>query len=265
MDDDFFAGVDLDQLMAQPAEMAPYERCFVLEVTQISFEEKKLRAVNDDTAKESTIILRGEWASSIVRIGDFVHVIGHPEPNSGTFIVDDERNLLILHPDCLISGSVIGTSYPCVRRTVLSQKIQGGGSGKAALFGSLTHDVFEKCLTERNFSKENILHHADQTIQDYIAELYAIDESEASTREFILKLVPTMGRFSSSFLCSTPQISSTVDWEHSQQSLCIPDVLDTEENIWSPKYGLKGKLDASVRISHRPYTNRSSSEALPKL
>eukprot|EP01083_Nonionella_stella_P277847 944715_1 len=74
-----------------------------------------------------------------------------------------------------------------------------------------------------------------------------------------------MGRFSSSFLCSTPQISSTVDWEHSQQSLCIPDVLDTEENIWSPKYGLKGKLDASVRISHRPYTNRSSSEVLPKL
>lgn len=32
----------------------------------------------------------------------------------------------------------------------------------------------------------------------------------------------------------------------------INKVLDIEENIWSPKYGLKGKVDVSVQASFHP-------------
>jgi len=31
-------------------------------------------------------------------------------------------------------------------------------------------------------------------------------------------------------------------------TLCINKILDIEENIWSPMFGLKGKIDASVQV-----------------
>lgn len=46
-----------------------------------------------------------------------------------------------------------------------------------------------------------------------------------------------------------------------KMTACIEDIVDIEENIWAPKYGLKGQLDASllVRLHTADHTRHSSS------
>ena len=34
----------------------------------------------------------------------------------------------------------------------------------------------------------------------------------------------------------------------SQQPLCVQHVVDIEESVWAPKYGLKGMIDASLDV-----------------
>lgn len=34
----------------------------------------------------------------------------------------------------------------------------------------------------------------------------------------------------------------------SQQPLCVQQVVDIEESVWAPKYGLKGMIDASLDV-----------------
>ena len=36
------------------------------------------------------------------------------------------------------------------------------------------------------------------------------------------------------------------------EAIAIPEVVDIEESIWVPRYGLKGMIDASVRLRCQP-------------
>lgn len=51
-----------------------------------------------------------------------------------------------------------------------------------------------------------------------------------------------------------------LSWQDSACSIAVTDFVDIEENIWSPRFGLKGKIDvtAGVRIHRkgRPPLNR---------
>jgi len=68
-----------------------------------------------------TIILRGGWIRTSVARGDFVNFIGEIlDIKRREIVVDDTKNLLILHPDVLISGSFLSKAIGCVRKAVLS-------------------------------------------------------------------------------------------------------------------------------------------------
>jgi DNA replication ATP-dependent helicase Dna2 len=37
-------------------------------------------------------------------------------------VVDGDENLLILHPDILVTGTTVGESYFCMRKSILNNK-----------------------------------------------------------------------------------------------------------------------------------------------
>lgn len=39
------------------------------------------------------------------------------------------------------------------------------------------------------------------------------------------------------------------DGKDIEESFCVSTIADIEESIWAPKYGLKGKIDASVEAT----------------
>lgn len=76
----------------------------------------------DAEQQEYCIKLFPPWKLTEVDSGDIVNVIGRPEPNEKVYVVDNERNFLIVHPDILIPGTVLSKYSECGRMSYLQMK-----------------------------------------------------------------------------------------------------------------------------------------------
>ena len=64
----------------------------------------------------------GDWYNTLISAGDRIHVIWDRSGQKAA--IDNEHNLLIVHPDVLVSGRSVGESFRCIRKTTLEEKIR---------------------------------------------------------------------------------------------------------------------------------------------
>lgn len=124
-------------------------------------------------------------------------------------------------------------------------------TAKAAVIGTIRHDMFERCLTHHNFSREFVSQHAPSIIRDHAEQLIGCGiYNERETIKDILKIQPQLDQFARKFTSigqdygngSTLEgygISPTVKFH-------AKSVQDTEEGTISTELGLKGFIDATV-------------------
>lgn len=276
-----------------------------------SHAQSRSDACADHVQGEISINLQGEWAATQVDPGNYIHLIqlpplfdsppsssdspfinpassppcSHPFSESSITLSISSTTLLIVHPDVLIPVTRVGESFPCVRRSVLSERVRGGGQGsRAALHGTLAHDLFERALTHGEFTADVMSADIEDILTANIIGLYGADETEMEAREFLVSVLPDMVRWgemymrqracscdhssdasvsssSSSSPCSSSSSSScrfccpgcmggevTCDGGGMTVRACVSELLCTEDNLVSPRLGLKGKLDATVRV-----------------
>eukprot|EP01018_Ginkgo_biloba_P039983 Gb_09620 [translate_table: standard] len=231
----------------------------VLEVAEMEYHAKEtgikssckvLRLLNEESGTERIVHLCDEWFYSLVKPGDTVNVIGKFDAQ-GKCVIDHENNLLVVHPDLLISGSRVGTSFSCPRRAVLDERIKSTDLSAAALMGTMLHQVFQAGLVHEHPNTEFLEQQARVVLQTYIDSLYATggDEKEAYTK--LIGAIPTILNWINSFRQNSVSSMPTVDFgrKDGEKQLSISEVLDIEEMVWSPKYGLKGMVDASVQVN----------------
>ncbi len=61
--------------------------------------------------------------------------------------MDNSQNLLILHPDHLISATVVGDSFTCTRKAILGDRVKATSDGnQATLYGHIIHEIFQEAL-----------------------------------------------------------------------------------------------------------------------
>ncbi len=67
------------------------------------------------------------------------------------------------------------------------------------------------------------------------------------------------------FLRSQPAQNATVEvgpgvgvGRGKVRPMCVRQVADIEENVWAPKYGLKGMIDASLAVGFQPQVGHCS-------
>lgn len=99
-----------------------YRRFLVLEVSDGEDEDVRLRAIDAASNSEHFISLRDDWRTLDIQIGDIINVVGRIEPQGSayTYIVDHQRNLVILHPDVLVFGTLLAQSSECERRSIIN-------------------------------------------------------------------------------------------------------------------------------------------------
>uniref|UniRef100_A0A2K6THX3 DNA replication ATP-dependent helicase/nuclease n=1 Tax=Saimiri boliviensis boliviensis TaxID=39432 RepID=A0A2K6THX3_SAIBB len=152
-----------------------------------------------------------------VEPGDIIHLEG--DCTSDTWIIDKDFGYLILHPDLLISGTSIASSIRCMRRAVLSETFRSSEPAtRQMLIGTVLHEVFQKAISN-SFAPEKLQELAFQTIQEirHLKEMPSDNNKNNST-------------------CNIEVVKS----------------VDIEESIWSPRFGLKGKIDVTVGVKiHR--------------
>ncbi|XP_060555585.1 DNA replication ATP-dependent helicase/nuclease DNA2-like [Ruditapes philippinarum] len=194
----------------------------------------------------SGCILSGFWLDSHISEGDTVHILADFTDN--VCHITDQSGLLIINPDLLLSGTTVVSSVFCMRKSILKEKFKGCDSRNIQmLYGSIIHAVFQQVLKKKLSTAESIIQESTTIVKQLsnLLEMYANQVTEEKVMEEIKNYIPQMiswltqyTRFGSSFTAK----------KQSDSDILVTKVCDIEENMWSPRFGIKGKIDLTVEV-----------------
>ena len=248
-------------------------------------EVDRLKRLCDDKKQSSArtnidgyMYLRGEFYHTMAQPGDILHlcsltnayltdpsalpVILDSHPPHGSDMNDDL--VLVIHPDELISPTLVSETVKCPRLAVLQSRLGSTGlSAKSAVIGTLRHDLFERCLRERDASAKSAAQFTRQILRSNAESLVGcgiVNQREAFTE--VMKTRPQIQKFLQTYtswnVASTKQTKMTNFisgggnsgsctptallkgvFGQGDTKLSIEGVYTTEERAHVPELGLK--------------------------
>ncbi|WAQ90948.1 hypothetical protein PtA15_13A348 [Puccinia triticina] len=191
-------------------------------------------------------------------------------------------HVLILFPSLLISATVVSNAPLCSRRSVLSTrlKISSTEIGEPIVRGNIVHEVIQNSLLRTQQEEDQKILKLDPTpsISDtweisrlseearkacirHLSDLFMIGKTADEGVKMVSGYLEQLPSWSSKYLINRKENGkiilnkdavlidprSNAKTGGDEPRIGITGVLDTEEEIWSPKYGLKGKIDVTVQ------------------
>lgn len=118
--------------------------------------------------------------------------------------------------------------------------------------GSIIHEIMQKCMKRNLTTIKEIRGLANEYLksQDIIHLLYSckmsMDELNGEIEPFLTKIHEFMEQY---IVGESTTNSKAVNQNHKQFAGRIGEIQDIEENIWSPRLGMKGKIDVTVKVN----------------
>jgi DNA replication ATP-dependent helicase Dna2 len=159
--------------------------------------------------------------------------------------------MIILHPDHLISATVVADSFTCTRRAALQDRVKATGAAeKPQVYGHILHEVFGEGLRINDWSTQSLRQIIEKILPNYIESLYEIQVQIPEAVEYLMGKMPGLQGWASVFVSANPKPEAQIrDRNGGLATMAINKLLEVEEHIWSPMYGLKGNIDATVQVS----------------
>lgn len=223
-------------------------------------------------AAEIELVLRDEFATLTIDEGDVINVIS-PELDKSestgaslTVSMRTPQTHIIHHPDVLLPMTTISQSITCRRRPLISGLVRGGSPAptKPLLYGNILHELLQTSLSQRTFDAADLKKHLDEVLcqprmmLDIWASGLGMEEVRGEVWEkaslaitgFGHRWIGPVGHVSrprsALCFCADHRAQSSSLLHNSKSTLAISGLHEIEESIWSPKWGMKGKVDASV-------------------
>lgn len=116
--------------------------------------------------------------------------------------------MIILHPDHLISATVVADSTDCQRRAVLQDRVKViAALERPQAFGVFFHEVFQEALKANTWNMESIKTLVETIMAKHVEELYSIQMSIPEAVEYIMSRIPAVLDWADTFLHVKPQVS----------------------------------------------------------
>lgn len=224
--------------------------------------------------------LCGEWYHTPVSPGDVIHICSltgkyrtdsqalpytlHTYPPPGSEV--DDR-ILVLHPEMLMTPSIISETASCNRRAVLKAKLGSNGmSSKAALIGIMRHSLFEACMKAGQFDPL----YAETVVRKLLREkadtLIGCNCSESDIQRETLNVLPAIQEFAGQYTTLRKDVMTLSKTGKSVGGMaCHPDIRflgtkvhSVEETIVSAELGLKGDIDAVLEVETTVISKKNS-------
>ncbi|AAS52467.1 AEL218Wp [Eremothecium gossypii ATCC 10895] len=236
----------------------------VKEFNILSNPRQKILTCLDSDGVKSTVIVRKPWVQMEFAPGDVIHIIEGKHSSNTRLLSDDKDpitglindNLLVQHPDLLLSATMIGNSIDCMRRAVLGAKIIEPGEPSIHItIGCIVHELLQEFLRYRlnhdSIDDDFIESALTEVIEKYKLSILMCNETADSVREIIEQFhLPNIRSFVADYVKESNSGCKVNVAGHSQKELLsISKAVDIEENIWSHMYGVKGFIDATVETS----------------
>ncbi|XP_078576312.1 DNA replication ATP-dependent helicase/nuclease DNA2-like isoform X2 [Branchiostoma floridae x Branchiostoma japonicum] len=235
-------------------------------VTQLT-----LQLTNPAHCSGRTCVLRDSWAGLPVQSGDIVHVMAEFGAD-GVCTVDRDRGYIVVTPDLLMSSTAVANGIKCLRRAVLSERFKGtDGSSKQMLLGTILHDVFQAATTT-SFSADSLKQISQQALQKqrHLRDMFSLSLTQAQLQEEIAEYLPVMRSWADRFYGTRGaemevKLPGTKYRNRGDErsTVAVSSVRDIEENVWAPRFGLKGKLDVTTEVRIQPRGRDPLQRVLP--
>lgn len=172
-----------------------------------SLTNSQVLSVKDEkTDARKVIILRESWFETPCEKDCFVHLVGDFD-TFGQCIVDNSHNMIILHPDHLISATVVADSVDCQRRAVLQDRVKVIGQiERPQAFGIIFHEVFQEALMANQWDTESMRMLVEKVLENHIEELYTINMRTSDAVEDIMGKIPQIQAWADVFLQASPKV-----------------------------------------------------------
>lgn len=195
-------------------------------------------------------MLRQSWFDTPATVGSYVHVTGTFDA-SGQCIINNSSNILILHPDHLISATVVADSFGCVRRAVLQDRVKATGEASPPMmYGHILHELFQEAMKANEWDDTTLEKYVNLILPRHYETMVEIGLNLNQALEHLRSKFPEMRAWADLFVRASPRRDAIIKGRNGQQAIMsINKLLDVEEHIWSPKYGLKGNVDATVQAT----------------
>ncbi|KAJ1791748.1 DNA replication endonuclease-helicase Dna2 [Coemansia sp. RSA 2167] len=252
----------------QSQRFRDYEKCLVLLVTDGWYSstqnhaegggsgvwrQKVVRVYSQTAVRERILLLRSEWYETPISIGDYVNIVGTlcgSETEAGEVVIDSQRtNILpILHPDILVSCTHLADTISCVRRAVLRDRVREiseGAPSTVMLVGTLLHDLFQTCALQNKWDDEMMRETIWKLVRLNVERLWECNMDEESAVRQVEEIVPVYQQWARTYMRGHVQDDAQYTG-HGNGTVAVAQIMNMEENVWSAKFGLKGKVDLTV-------------------
>ncbi|XP_023228327.1 DNA replication ATP-dependent helicase/nuclease DNA2-like isoform X2 [Centruroides sculpturatus] len=189
--------------------------------------------------------LEGVWMNTVCEVGDVVCV--QAEFIEGRAKIDNENGLLIIHPDYLISSTTVSSALFCMRKTVLADKFQGWDSGNMSmLLGTIIHQLFQEVVQDDEISYESLNErlHSILTQRGNLNFLYENKTNETVIKQEAANYFPHIIKWKQENMNSC-----LTDEKEKRSEMTISSIVDIEDAIWCPRYGIRGKIDLTAEVN----------------
>lgn len=238
----------------------------------------------DSTAAElrhCNCMLFGAWAATRLRLGDLVAIQGLWHDDDRAYHVTMSIGLIVVWPDELFSSTTVTGAMFCRRRAVLADRYPAveEGASRIMFIGTMVHTLFQRAIEAGvpvASSPAAVSRLADEMCGsvEMMLALFEAQMSAAELRKEMATFVPRIVAFVTEFMVQTggpsrsPGALGRRAIAHTSRRLSdrgapfrfdglIDQIVDIEENLWVPRLGMKGKIDATVQIRRRaPTTGR---------
>lgn len=127
---------------------------------------------------------------------------------TGQIMIDDSQNMLILHPDHLLSATVVADSFGCMRRAVLQDRIKAASrANPPMLYGTLLHELFQEALKANRWDSEFLLDTVDKIMPSKFDTILEINSTCEAVKEHLSSKLPELQAWAEVFVRARPRVS----------------------------------------------------------
>ncbi|GAA5950222.1 hypothetical protein JCM21900_003514 [Sporobolomyces salmonicolor] len=255
-------GIEAEGIAVEKPEHVPrskqFVRCIVEEVIDGISSSKQMQQtlIVTSSAFEGfrQVVLCDDWIDTPVEAGDTINLIGPFDAvvtEVPSLTLNRSTGLLILHPDILVSSTKVADSSHCTRKALLQELIRTlGGATPSLAYGNMLHELMQRCLLEGRWDDEWRYETIDEIVKENGGMLWTMDLSFDAARSQLRERSKEFGTFAERFMGDKPKpdafLSDPRAFDTARSRLSLSATLAVEEDLWSPRYGLKGKIDVSI-------------------
>lgn len=153
-------------------------------------------------------MLRDAWLATHITPGAYVHLVG-TFPLSGQMIVDDHQNMIIVHPDHLVSATAVANTIDCLRKAVLESRVKATSAVKPPLvYGNILHEVFQTAMHHNKWDLTYLHALVLTVVTRHVEQLYEAGAQDMNTAlEEINSRMPELSEWASVFVGKEPKVS----------------------------------------------------------